>query len=531
MFLKVFGSNKVRMFQTILKQIGSLQIILGLLMILPLAVSLIYGEYYSALGFLLSGLIILLIGFSLYRGFFNSPEPKNKHALIIAASGWLFIALMGALPFIIIAYITPESVMESMVPAGADYTSSILFFKDPLNAIFESMSALTTTGYTMAVREPSIGKGLLFYRSWANWIGGAGFIVLSLAILKQAPGLGAVMLYGSEASGEKLKPNVVGTARAIWKTYLGLTIFLILYLIIGTYLILPDYKFSENVFDSFCHAMSGIATGGFSTLDNSIADYHSQAIEILYLLPMFLGAISLPFFFKVIAFKKINLLWKDIQTRAIIIACIFGSIGLSLLLLDSGYTVTPFREGVFQFISALSTTGWQTSNIGAWDDVSVVFIVCAAMIIGGAAGSTVGGIKVIRSLLILKGIRWQVNKVFIPNNGIYSVFFNGRKLLPDEMNRELAKATTFSFLFLVLILISTMITSYFMADGYTLADAFFESVSAQSTVGLSTGITDPSMSPVIKITYIIQMWVGRLEIIPVLVLFRALIWGTKARMI
>ena len=292
---------------------------------------------------------------------------------------------MGSIPFILIALITPETVSNNYIPTGADYQiSSLVFFKNPLHSFFESMSAFTTTGLTMAVHEPSIGKGLLFYRSIAQWVGGAGFIIMALAIFRSTSGRSAILLYGSEATGEKLRPKIIETTRAIWKVYLILTLFSAIYLFIGTLLILPDYPISENLFDSINHAMTGQSTGGFSTLDDSIAGYHSAGMEILYLLPMILGAFSIPFYFKVIYEQKFSMLWKDVQTRSLIIAFIAGSIVQSFLLYKSEVISQPVREGVFQFVSAMSTTGWQTSNIVGWDWVSAVFIISFAMFTGGA---------------------------------------------------------------------------------------------------------------------------------------------------
>jgi trk system potassium uptake protein TrkH len=308
---------------------------------------------------------------------------------------------------------------------------------------------------------------------------------------------------------------------------LGLTLFSAIYLTIGTYLILPDYPLTTNIFDAINHAMTAQSTGGFSTLDDSIAGYRSQAMERLHILPMILGGLSIPFYFKVLYERQFNQIWKDIQTRSLLVACIIGATVLSALLLHSGVVEAPFRDGVFQFISSITTTGWQTSDIGKWDDSSILFIITGAMLVGGSAGATVGGIKIIRVLLIQKGLRWHVNRFFISSNAIQMAKFNGKRLLPEEMNQELASAATFSFIYLLLVLISTLVTIYFMPEGFTLADALFEAASAQGTVGLSTGITDPTMSPVIEIVYIINMWAGRLEILPLLVLGRALVWGTK----
>ena len=504
--------------------------LLGIIEAIPILVSCIYGEWYSAGGFLLSAMVTSSIGFAFHRLFYLAEEPHYNQALIVAASGWLGITLMGGLPFFMISHITPVTVMDQFIPKGAGYTfSSLVYFKEPLHCFFESMSAYTTTGLSVAVHEPSVGKGVLFYRSLAQWVGGAGFIVMVLAIFKQISGKSAILLYGSEATGERLKPKVLETARAIWKVYLLITVFSAIYLIIGTWLILPEYPLGENLFDSINHAMAGQSTGGFSTLDDSIATYNSVSMDMLYLLPMILGSFSILFYYKVIYERRYSQLWKDIQTRTLIVAFLFGGIVQSVLLFRADSVPNPIREGIFQFISAMSTTGWQTSNIGSWDWISVVFIVSTAMFVGGASGATVGGIKMIRALVIQKGLRWQVNKTFLSANTVKLLKFNGKSLLPDEMNEEFTKAASFAIMFFLLILGSAMITTFFIGNDYNFADALFESASAQATVGLSCGITDPSMSPVLEILYIFQMWAGRLEVIPIFALIRALFFGTSPR--
>ena len=310
----------------------------------------------------------------------------------------------------------------------------------------------------MAVHEPSIGRGLLFYRSFIQLLGGAGFIILSLAVIGHSNGKTAYLLYGTESTGERLKPSIIETARSIWKVYIGVAIFSFIYLVIGTHILLPSYSLADNIFDSVNHAMAAQSTGGFSTLDDSIAGYHSVKMEILYLFPMILGSFSLPFYFKVIFDRQVNQFWKNLQTRSIIILCIAGSIILSLMLMNYGEISEPFRIGTFQFVSALTTTGWQTSDVHTWDSPSVVFIVMAGMIVGGAAGATVGGIKIIRVLMIFKGLFWHVATFFSSDNSIKVVRFNEKRLLPEEMNKELASAATFAFIYLLFVLISTFIT-------------------------------------------------------------------------
>jgi trk system potassium uptake protein TrkH len=519
------------MYKTFIKQVASLQIILGLVMLVPSVVAIIYQEWYSLFGFVIAGLFTALLGYYIYLLFEKTEEPNSKHSLAIAAIGWLMIIVLGALPYFIIAWITPMEIMQQFVPSGLDYTSSLINFRNPLHSIFESTSAFTTTGLTMAYHEPSVGKSILFYRHFSQWVGGAGFIVMALAIFKQLPGQGAVNLYGSEASGTKLRTNVIQTTRVIWKVYVVITLLVFVYLFIGTILILPDYPVAEALFDAINHAMSGQSTGGFSTLDDSIATYKSNAMDILYIFPMIVGGFSLPFLYRFIFLKQFNEIWRDIQTRAMIISCLLGGIILSLLLYHEDIVSNPVREGMFQFATAITTTGWQTSNIGAWGDLSILFIVLGAMIVGGSAGGTVGGIKIIRALLLQKGLRWHISKVFLSENTIKTVKFNNKILLPDEMNSELSRAGIFTLIYLIFVFISTLFTLFYMSGDYSLADAIFESASAQGTVGLSTGISDPSMSPILEGVYILQMWAGRIEIIPVLVLFRVILYGTKPRIV
>jgi len=524
-------NKKFDTFKMIFRQIGGLLIILGYSMVVPLLMSLIYSELYSALGFFISGLICLSTGFLLYKGFKSSSEPLNRHALIIAAAGWLSLAIMGALPYIIIAFITPIEVSNQFRTIGADYVSSLYYFKNPIHAIFDSMSGFTTTGLSMAIHEPSIGKGLLFYRHFTQLLGGAGFIVLTLSVMGQSSSRISNHLYSAESSGERLKSTITETARIIWKVYIGLTLFLFVFLVVGTLILLPNYGFTDNLFDSINHAMAGMSTGGFSTLDDSIAGYHSQGMEILYLFPMIVGTLSLPFYVKVIYNKQYSQLWNDIQTRSLLILFILGSLALSFILLLSGLVSEPFRIGVFQFVSALSTTGWQTCDVHTWDSASILFIVIFGMIIGGALGATVGGIKIFRVLVLLKGLFWRINSYFSSENSIKVVRFNNTRLLPEEMNKEIASTATFVFIYLILLGVGTIIGYYTAGQGFTMKDALFESASAQGTVGLSCGISNPDMNPVLEITYIIQMWMGRLEIIPILILFRTILLGTKPKVV
>ncbi|GGM49052.1 potassium transporter Trk [Haloarcula argentinensis] len=523
--------------KTVCRDVGALQVLIGGLMLVPMLVSLVYQEWYSGLSFLIGAGITSLAGGAAYKLCEDAPEPKRHHAMIVAALGWLATAAFGALPFVIAAYITPPAVLESFVPAGASYQSSLLNFQNPIHAFFESMSGYTTTGLTMSVHEPSVGHGFLWYRSQMQWIGGAGMIVLSLAILRQPHGTAGLSLYQSEARNEKLRPSIVGTARAIWKIYVGVTAIVAVYLAAATFLVTPSYGIEPTIFDAINHAMTGQSTGGFSTLDNSIAGYDSYAMELIHIPAMITGAISIPVYYGMLSERDVREFTRDPQVRVLFGFFIIGVVGLTAFLarwvgvpyngkpiayLGRVATSQAFRDGLFQFISAQTTTGWQTSAIGDWNNGAVMFIVFGAMLLGGSAGATVGGIKLLRGYIIARGISWEVTRVFLPDHAIDDLRIGQRILKADEANTEISAATTFAFAYLVLLVLSLFVLLAVLPTDFTLADGIFEVATAQGTVGLSSGITGPEMPVIAEVLFIIQMWMGRLEIIPVLVLINAI---------
>lgn len=509
----------------VVRDIGGIQVVVGASMLAPMPVALAYGELYTAAALALAAAITSAIGALMWRACRDAGEPREHHAMLIASAGWLVTAALGALPLLLTAYLTPAAVAAGFVPEGETYASSLVYLRDPLHALFESMSAYTTTGLTMSVHEPSIGHGLLTYRSCAQWFGGAGVIVLALAILRRPSGVGQIALYGSEATGIKLRPSVLGTARAIWKIYLGLTAAVAAYLAIATFLLRPDHGIAATLFDAVNHAMAAQSTGGFSTLDDSIAGYGSYALELAHIPPMLLGAISIPLYYQLLKTRNPRLLWADAQFRTMTYLLLGGTAVLVGLL--AGGAGDPVREGVFQFASALTTTGWQTSNIGDWSSAAVLWIVSGAMLIGGAAGATVGGIKLIRAYLIGRGVRWRIRRAFLPANAVDAVALGDRSLSTAEMTTELADAASFCVLYLVIAAASLVIVSVSLGPEFTLADAAFEVVSAQSTVGLSSNVTTPDMPRAVEAVFIVQMWIGRLEIFPVLALGRALLFGIR----
>jgi len=177
----------------------------------------------------------------------------------------------------------------------------------------------------------------------------------------------------------------------------------------------------------------------------------------------------------------------------------------------------------------VSTTGWQTANLGAWGDRAILVVVFGAMFTGGAAGATVGGIKLIRSYIMVRAVTWRIRRTFLPPEAIVPFKIGDRAVPTADIQREIADAAVFTFLFLAFLAVAMIVIAGFVPAQYTLADVLFEAVSVQSTTGLSTGSTGPGMHPVVEVMFILQMWIGRLEIFPVIILLRGLVVWRRAR--
>lgn len=510
------------------RDVGSLQVILSFVMLASLALSLAYREYHVAVAFGLSAAAAAGAGTWTSRAFRDAGEAQRRHAMSVAGAGWLVTALFGSLPFLLAAWITPPEVAQEFVPEGEGYVSSLFHFRNPLHALFESLSGFSTTGLSIAVHEPSLGHGLLFYRSLTQWIGGVGVIVLALAVIPRPHDVGGLELYRSEASGTKMRPSILGTARVIWKIYASLTLLVALYLFLALLVIAPERGVERSLFEAVNHTLSGLSTGGFSPLDDGIATYRSPVLELVHLLPMILGAVSIPTYYAFLRARDPRAFWRDAQFRTMAFLFLFGIPLLVLLLQGTSAVPDPVREGAFQFVSALSGTGWQTSDVGGWRD-SAALVAAAVMVVGGAAGSTAGGLKLIRVHLLSRAVAWRVRKVFLPGDAVVPFRLGDRSLSVQAMQREVADASVLALLFLVILGASVVAVASLVGPEFTLADVIVECASAQCTVGLTSGITGPDMPVAVELVLIFQMWVGRLEIFPVIVLLSAVLSSRERR--
>jgi trk system potassium uptake protein TrkH len=490
----------------ILRDLGLLVPVVGFMATVSLVIPLAFGEGFALAPLAITAGISFALGAALYFPFRNAGEAELKHGMIIAAFGWLLVAALGSLPF----------VLTALFAQGREASETLLYFKDPASAFFEAVSGYTGTGLTMAARADLMPKTLQWWRSFTEWIGGMGVIVLMLAILAgPRPGAARYSLYYAEARGEKIHPSVTSTLRTMWWIFL-------LYTFIS---VVALWGAGMPIWESINHAMTGISTGGFSVTDNSIATYNSVAIEIVLIPIMLLGAISFAVHYEMIRGNG-RILWQDFQTRWFLTIALIGIVFLTLenLLVIGG--VDAVRHSAFQLVSAITCTGFQSADLSAWSPTGKLLL-AAAMFIGGAAGSTAGGIKVMRMLILLKGVQWRFRKIVSSRKAIVPFRIGLSTIDESQVGQRLEDAALIAFLWLIFLGLGIIVLLHTVSQEHTLSDVVFEVASAQGNVGLSVGITQPTMSLAGKLTLCFNMWIGRLEIIPVLMLVRALFRGVQ----
>ncbi len=447
----------------ILKNFSKLLKYVSFLFIPPSIVAAIYGERLF-LVFLLEFVCLWVAGRLAERRIKAEGEVTFRHAFVLVAVVWLCVSLLASLPFFYLR----------------------MGFVD---ALFESVSALTTTGFTV-VNSNNIPRSILFWRSFMQWVGGIGIVV---AVLGGVFRISGFTFYIAEAREERIKPNIVNTVKVIWKIY-------IFYTLIGAAML---YALGMPLFDAVNHAMTAIATGGMTTGDIS---HYSTGVHVIMVLLMLTGATS--FYTHYLLFKgKLKNVLRDVQL--IFMAVLI----LSSFLLLTLKTNERYFENLFPAVSAVTCTGFSLSPLSALGDFPK-FLLIALMLIGGAAGSTAGGIKIIRLLVILKSIKLHLKKLIMPNLVEYP------KIAGKTVEEAAVKnACIFVFTYMLLVALGSMALTFM---DYPLVDALFEVASAQGNVGLSVGIAG-ELSPAGKFVLIINMLLGRLEIwaiLTLLLLFR-----------
>ena len=478
----------------VFRTMGALLLIESVFMALALGVSLWYGEADSGV-FLLSTIITLLAGvIGLLVGHRAESRMGEREGYVIVAMVWVVFSAFGLLPYY----------LSGQVPSLTD-------------AWFESMSGFTTTGATIIPNLDVITHGLLFWRSLTQWIGGMGIIVLSIAILPIF-GLNGMQLYAAEVTGltyEKLSPRIADTAKMMWSIYLLLTATEVAAL----------WLCGMDVFDAVCHSFSTIATGGFSTHNNSLEFYDSAAIHYTVTFFMFISGINFVLLIYLLRGKARNF-FQDEELRWYSVAVLVFAIALTLGLYIArpGWTALhmerAFRDSIFTVISSMTSTGYTISDYMYWPIVAWV-VIFFLMLTGACAGSTAGGIKWVRLSIIMKNGVAEFQRRIHPN-AIVPVKLNDKAVPQQTINNIMAFLIFYVFIIAVTVVI-------FCASGVNFDESIGAAVSAIGNVGISIGQFGPAgtyaeFPTVAKWVMSFVMLVGRLEIFTVLLLFTKALW-------
>jgi trk system potassium uptake protein TrkH len=460
----------------------------------PALVAFIYREsdwrYY-----LLTAAFALVLSFIVAmanRGQTTSAKLTRREGFLAVVLSWLTVVGLGAIPFWI----------SGAIPSLAD-------------AVFESASGYSTTGATILRDIEALSHAHLFQRSLAHWIGGMGIIVLTDAILPELA-VGGMQLFTAESSGigtDKLSPRIVSTSRRLWQVYVGLTVVLVVLLLLG----------GMNVFDAVTHAFGTLATGGFSTKNASVGAFDSVYIESVITFFMLASGMSFALHYRLLVRRQPGPLLRSEEVRLYLAVFLLFTTGITLNLLyrgTYGSIAESVRYAVFQTASILTTTGYGTANFDLWPDLSRYLLVLL-MFLGACAGSTAGGVKVIRLLVVIKDGHVELRKLLFPEL-VRPVTINGRAVQPETIQAILG-------FFILYITTTVAATAFVLATGVDLVTGVTAVVSAMNSIGPGLGLVGPSQNyaflpDACKWILAACMIVGRLEIYTVLVIFTVPFW-------
>ncbi|KAF5029272.1 Trk system potassium uptake protein TrkH [anaerobic digester metagenome] len=402
---------------------------------------------------------------------------------------WIIISLFGAMPYVL-SGVTPS------------YT----------NAFFETMSGFTTTGSTIFSDIEALPKGILFWRSLTHWIGGMGIILLTLAVLPIL-GIGGMQLFVAEVPGvtpDKLHPRITQTAKRLWLIYVALTLIQTLLLALG----------GMSLFDALCHAFGTMATGGFSTKNDSIAGF-SPYIQYVIILFMYLAGISFTLHYLLLK-KQFSRVFRNEELRHYTIILAVSALFIAVTLFATYHMPArdSIRHSLFQTVSILTTTGFITSDYLIWP-FSTWMLLFLLMFVGGCAGSTGGGIKVVRITLMLKNSLLELKRIVHPN-AVLPVRLNGKAISQEIIYNVLA----FFLIYILIFVLGSLSMSFF---GLDFDSAVGSVASSLGNVGPGLGIVGPVFNYDIlpdpaKWILAFIMLMGRLELFTVLILFSPSFW-------
>ncbi|MEA5142939.1 MAG: TrkH family potassium uptake protein [Oscillibacter sp.] len=461
-------------------------------LLFPMLVAVGYGEA-SWVAFLKTAILCSLLGLVVTRIPYNTKQMHARDGFAAVALSWLLLSAFGALPY----------VFSGAIPHYID-------------ALFETASGLTTTGSTILTEVEHLPKGILFWRAQTQWMGGMGVLVLFLALIPKI-GEGAVFLMRAESPGpikSKLVPKVGTTAQILYGIYVGLTVAETILLRLA----------GMDWYDAVTHTFCTISTGGYSVKNASIAAYGSDLISWIVIVFMFLSGVNFTLLFFALRGKMKEALQSE-ELRLYTALAVGGTalICLNLYVREGMSLGQSITDSAFQVVSVMTTTGFATCNFDLWPTFSKTVLVLL-MFTGACAGSTAGGIKSSRLLLLGKNMQRELKTILHPRQ-VHVISVDGQKV--EE--RVVVSAGVFFFVYLLILLVGTLIVSW---DEVTFVDAFTGTLTCLSNVGPGLGMVGPignfsAFSDVSKVVLTLSMLLGRLELMPILVLLFPSIWKRK----
>ncbi len=489
-----FSNTRRINYPMLLRVLGWLLMIEGSFMSIPLLTCIIYGEsdvWAFAAAFAVTIICGALMTFCIRPA---SPSMAKREGFLLTASVWVVFSFFGMIPFMLCD--TPIGVTD---------------------AFYETMSGFTTTGSTVYPTVETLSHGINLWRCLTQWLGGMGIILFTLAVLPMLNYSGGMQMFNAEVTGithEKLRPRISQTAKGLWSIYFILTIILFGLLWLGP----------MNLFDSICHALSTMSTGGFSTRDNSIGFWDSNYVKIVVTLFMFLGGVNFSLIYKG-AHGDLKAIWRNDTFVAYIKIIVLSFVAFVIAIATAGkayswedITIDP----LFQIVTTMSSTGLTANNFETWGPF-VLALVFILMFFGACAGSTSGGAKIDRLLYLLKNTNNELYRSVHPN-AIRSVRINGSIMSPETVDKVIA----FLCIYVMVIAFGGILLT---AIGIPIVDAFFSSFSCVSNIGLGAGVTGvggmgydviPDLG---KWVLSFLMLIGRLELFTVLILFTPAFWS------
>lgn len=476
----------------LLHVVGAVLGAIGVAMLSPIVVSVIYREWSDIPGFLGAAAITGGVGFALWKVFDRPGELSTREGFASVGLAWIALAAFGSLPYLL--------------------TGSI---SSVVDAVFESSAGFTTTGSSIIPDPGLLTHGVQFWRSFTQWMGGMGIIVLSVAILPLL-GMGAVQLARAESPGptpDRLTPRFSETAKRLWLVYVALTGIEVLFLWVG------DMSF----FEAFNHSLTTLSTGGFSTNAGSLGAYssYSQWVVIVF---MALAGTSFALHYKVVRRDRMAY-FKNVGVR-VYLGIVVGAAALMTIATWGGSVTTTIRNAVFTSLTIITTTGYGTVDFALWIPALEIMIV-GLMFVGGMAGSTSGAIKSDRLYILYEASRTDVRRLIHPR-GVF-VTRVGKDTVPDLIVETVQT-------FFLLYMFTFMTGTFLMAIIGSIAEPNIDMVSTVSAVASSIGNVGPGLGSVGPTeNYLFLPWpgklllsgimiVGRLEILPILILFNREVW-------